>query len=79
MRLKYKREAFRQLRTTEQGVVQDLQKRTDRVATRAGSGYQGNVTRGRSRARGGVVTATKRAIRDNARNNTLVKSMDAGR
>lgn len=79
MKLKWNRAAFRELRTNEPGVISDLRSRTNRVASRAGEGYKGNVIAGRSRARGGVVTATRRAIRDNARNNTLVKSMDAGR
>ncbi|MDN5725161.1 MAG: hypothetical protein L0G99_04405 [Propionibacteriales bacterium] len=61
------------------GLIRDLQRRTEAIKAAAGEGFDGNVVRGKRRPRGGVVTATAKAMRRNAKENTLVKAMDAGR
>lgn len=37
-------------------------------------GYIAKVSTGRERARGAVITGTAQAIRDNARNNTIIRN-----
>lgn len=52
-----------------------LQKAIDEMLAELGDGYEGDVQQGRSRARGGVVTATQQAKRDNARNQSLLRAL----
>lgn len=78
MRLKFNRRAFREILHSP-GVGADLSARTGRVAAAAGPGFVGDVVAGKSRLRGGVVTATAAAARASARDNVLVKALDAGR
>lgn len=65
------------------GTVARVNKSTEAIAEAANSvsegGYESGSRQGRTRWRGGVVTANFDAILDNARNNTLTKSMDAGK
>ncbi|MDR1954287.1 MAG: hypothetical protein LBQ21_07465 [Clostridiales Family XIII bacterium] len=57
----------------------DLQRRVSAIASRAGDGYVADVQKGKTRLAGMVKTGTIKAIRSNAKNNTLLKSIDAGR
>ncbi len=60
-------------------VLADLKRRADRIAAVCGFGYKAYAEQGRSRARASVVAATRGARRDNARKNTLIRNMSAGR
>lgn len=71
---------FRALRTSPE-VLQNLQKRAERIADKAGPGFvaaPAGVTGGRGRGRAAVVAATRNANRKNAKDHTLVKNLDAG-
>lgn len=49
------------------------------ISTACGDGYEAESSEGRTRSRAAVVTTNPRAIRDNARNNTLLRNIGAGR
>lgn len=80
-RIKWNLSAFAEIRNAP-GVLDDLQDRADAIANAAGDGYEsrpaeaGTGKKGRGRA--AVVTGTADARVDNARNQTLLKSLDAG-
>lgn len=57
------------------GMKKTIQKHCDRVAERAGPGYEPSTVVGKNRVHGSVITATNEAIRDNSRNNTLLKAL----
>lgn len=78
MKVKFKLEAFREIRHAP-GVGRDLSGRVSRVAAAAGPGFVGDVVKGKTRLRGGVVTGTPEAMRASAKDNVLVKALDAGR
>lgn len=50
-----------------------------RVAGRAGAGYRPSTWQGDSRVIGSVITDTFGAMRDNSRNNTLLRALGGGR
>lgn len=79
-RVDWNMKGFRELRT-DPGVLKDMQDRAARIAAAAGPGYEtdSGITRGRGRARASVRTGTSEAAVDNAQNNTLLRSLDAGR
>ena len=77
-RIKWRRAAFQELRRDPR-VAADVAARADRVAEACGSGYVSRSGPGRTRARAAVVTATGRAIRDNAVNNTIIRNIGRGR
>lgn len=54
-------------------------RRAQRIATAAGPGYKATSMVGRNRARASVITDTYAARVDNARRNTLLRSLGAGR
>ena len=66
-----------------EGVRADLLARADRIRERAesmGSGaYAADVRPGRNRAHAMVKTTDARSIASNAKHNSLLKSLDAGR
>lgn len=75
--------AFEQLRKDPR-VVADLKARADRIAAACnahveGDGYEGSVQEGRNRAHGSVITTDFESMADNARNQRLVRNLDAGR
>ncbi|MFE3051601.1 hypothetical protein [Nocardia sp. NPDC059239] len=83
IRVKFNFDAFEQIRRAP-GVSADLKDRADAIAKEARErsgedGYTAEASRGHSRDRAAVITTTWQAIRDNADNHTLLKSMDAGR
>lgn len=88
VRIEFKSGAFYKLRS-EPGVRRDIDGRTRRVADAANSssglsdGYRASSQQGarrpQGRWRGTVITATAAAIKDNARNHRLLRSLDAGR
>ena len=60
-------------------VVRDaLKARADAIAAASGDGYEPSVQTGKNRARASVITGTPKAMRDNAKNNTLLKSLGQG-
>jgi len=61
------------------GVAEDINRRAEAIATAAGDGYEASPYDGKTRHRASIFARTKRAQRDNAKNNTLVKSVDHGR
>lgn len=89
MKFKMNRQGFRELRNSP-GVVADLEDRAERVANSAemeytpsswetNEGFIPNVSEGRNRARGSVVTGNPHAARHAAAHNTLVRALEAGR
>lgn len=55
-------------------VKKALKSRASRIAANAGDGYEARESTGRTRrARAVVVTATPEAMRDNSRNQTLLR------
>lgn len=85
VRIKFNPEAFYDLRRAS-GVIGDLEERAKRVQEAAGgsaAGYETSSQQGAKRPEGRwratVITATAEAVADNAKNNTLIRSLDAGR
>lgn len=63
-------------------VEAEIRKRTDAIHAAAGgdaAGYRAETAVNSRRARGAVYTYDLKAIKDNAKNNTLVRSLEAGR
>ena len=80
VKLRWNMPGFRALRTSPK-MLQNLQKRAERIADKAGPGFMAapvGVTGGRGRGRAAVVAATRNANRKNAKDHTLVKNLDAG-
>lgn len=80
-RIKWHNKAFRELRL-EPGVIADLGERADAIeaaARESGYAYEASTFEGKNRGRASVITADYGAIRDNARNQTLLRVLDAGR
>lgn len=78
-KIKWNRDAFRQIRLLPE-VAADVHDRARRVAEAAGNGYEAFPTADpRNRSRAAVVTTSRKAMRDNARNQTLLRNLDAGR
>lgn len=76
-RIKYNLSAFREIRTS--AAAQSLvYERAQAVAAAAGEGYTAFSHTPRNRAHATVVTTSWRAMLDNSRNQTLIKSMGAG-
>lgn len=78
MKVKWNRQAFQQIRKSPE-VQADIGRRVQRIAAACGDGYDYSVMEGRTRARGTVITAKHRAIRDNAKHNTLLRNLNVGR
>jgi hypothetical protein len=80
-KIKWRTAAFREVRTS-QAAADLIERAAERVAEAAGDGYEvrgPQETGGRVRLRAAVVTATADAALDNARNNTLLRALHAGR
>lgn len=79
VKIKWKSGVFRELRTLPE-VQAELARRGGRIAAAAGDGYdsESGITGGRGRARTAVFTATGEAVRDNARNHSLLRALSAG-
>lgn len=77
VRVQWRRGAFADLRT-EPAVMDELDAHAERIAAAAGDGYEAMPaaeTGGRVRGRAAVVTTTTGAMRDNAKNHTLVRAL----
>lgn len=63
-------------------VEAEIRRRTNAIHAAAGgdaAGYRAATAVNTKRARGAVYTYDLKAVKDNARNNTLVRSIEAGR
>lgn len=78
MRIKWSIPDFVALRH-EPGVAADVDSRAARVAAAAGDGYESSPYRGSGRHRASVMTKTPKAMASNAKHNTLLRALDAGR
>lgn len=79
MRVVFNRAAFRAIRTSPR-VVSDMARRAQRAAQSAGEGYVAATTSApRNRARAAILAVSPEAKADNARNNTLIRSLDAAK
>lgn len=79
VRIKYNRAAFNQLRTSAAAQA-DVAARAERIAAACGEGYEAAITENpRRRARAAVIAITPEAKADNARNQTLIRNLEAGR
>ena len=77
--VKLNNKAFRELRTSE-AVQADLAERAKWIAGAAGEGFEvADGESARNRARASVVAVTPAAREKNARENTLLHALDAGR
>lgn len=78
LRIKLNRRGVQQL-LASQDVADDLTKRGNRMADAAGEGVEVTTTRNRDRAVVFVRTATYDAMKAEAEDRTLTRSIDAGR
>jgi len=79
VRLKFNSGAYRAL-LTDAKILADLEERGQAVASAAGEGVEVlPVETPRRRAHVVVGTQTAQAAADNAKNNTLIRALDAGR
>lgn len=81
MRVKFNMRAYLALRR-DPSVVHELHRRAKLIADACGGeddGFHAEITQGKTRARASVVAVTYQARRRNARDNTMLKSLDAGR
>lgn len=78
MKIKWNMAAFKAIRfdPTVLGVINNA---AAKIAAAAGDGYETGAYSGTNRPRASVITATYKAQRDNAKNNTLARSIDAAR
>lgn len=77
-KLTFNNAGFRALRT-DPAVQEEILRRAKAVAERAGEGFEAVSSDARNRARAAVVPVTVEAARKNARDNTLLHALDAGR
>lgn len=80
-RIKWRMKGFKELRL-EQGVLDDLDERAHaiaRAANQSSSGYIPSSQLGKRRARASVITGNVDSMIDNAKNQTLLRSLDSGR
>lgn len=74
VRVELNREGVRELlRSPEMAAV--CKSHADRIAGRAGSGYEVTTYTGKNRVNASVHVATDEAYRDNLKNNTLLKAV----
>ncbi len=78
MRIVYRLRAFERIRRTPE-VVRLLGQSAEAIAKGCGEGYVADTEQGKTRARGGVVTATAEAQADNAEHQTLLRNLYRGR
>lgn len=56
-------------------VQTELFEHAQKVQSRAGAGYEVSIQAGKARAHARVATVTEKAVRENLRNNTLLKAL----
>lgn len=77
-KIKWNIPAFEEVRRLPK-VKAELESRAESIAAQAGEGYEMRSGEGKTRSRASVVTTTADSMRDNRKNNTLLKSIDAGK
>ena len=80
-RIQWRRGVFAELRTLP-ATMAEVNNMAGKIAAAAGDGFEARPaerTGGRVRGRAAVITRTAKAMRKNAKDQTLLKSMDAGR
>lgn len=75
-RIKWRFSAFEEIRRLPR-VRAALKAEADAIRSQLGSGYVSDVGPGATRARASVVTGNGKAIRDNSRNNSLLKALNS--
>lgn len=75
-RIKWRFSAFEEIRRLPK-VKAALKREADAVRSQLGSGYISDVADGQTRARASVVTGNAKAIRDNSKNNSLLKALSS--
>lgn len=78
IQIRHKNRAYQQMLKSPEA-QRIVRERAERIAAAAGDGYEAVQSPPRKRARAAVVTTSAASIRDNAQNNTIVRSLDAGR
>lgn len=81
VKVAWKRGVFAEIRTLP-AVLSELDGMVDDIARAAGEGFESRPatkTGGKVRGRAAVITVTNRARKRNARDQVLLKSLDAGR
>ena len=79
MRIEFRRDAFRELRTSAAAIA-DVTARAEAIAAAAGDGVEVlPVQAPRNRAHAVVATMSVEAAQRNAEDNILLRSLDAGR
>lgn len=77
-RVKLHNKAFNALRK-DSALVADLEARAQAIASAAGEGYTASSRSGKTRHRVSVITESYEAAEDQAKNNTLLRALEAGR
>lgn len=77
VRFEWNRKAFEQIRRDPK-VLAFLDELAQEKAEAAGEGYESSSMQGKTRARSSVITATGKAMRDNAKNDTLLRVFSRG-
>lgn len=77
MKINWKMKGFEDVRRMR-GVANLVEEVGHSIAVRAGPGYEASFRQGKTRYRGIIFPRTYRAMRDNARNNSLVKALGGG-
>lgn len=77
-RVKLHKKGFTALRK-DPALVADLEARAKAIASAAGDGYEPSSRSGKTRHRVSVITESYEAADDQAKNNTLLRALDAGR
>lgn len=80
-RIRFNQAAIKKLLKAE-AVREDVHRRAKAIADAAGGeekGYEAQSSIGLNRARAAAITTTTEAIVDNARNQSLLRNIDAGR
>lgn len=78
MKIKWNRKGMAQLPKMP-GLLPDIDRRTQKIATASGDGFYPHTNRGTRRHRGAVVAGGPQAARRNRKDNTLLRNLDAGR
>lgn len=73
-RIELNREGVRELLRSQE-MTEICKSHADRIAARAGSGYEVTTHTGRNRVNASVHAASDAAYRDNLKNNTLLKAV----
>lgn len=77
-KVKYNMKAFEEIRRLPK-TKSTLESSGSKIAEACGDGYEMRSGEGKTRSRASVLTTNAKAMRDNRKNNTLLRNMDAGK